>query len=125
MRIIPFGNIVIIMDDNYKFLKCIGNQDFNIGLIINFLLSIGWFPEPDKPFSNIFEAGTAGLMSLFTIGILSMLIYHIVEFFYNMFSSIGKAVKNRYEGNYKKCQLFEEYKTEKDTSSEPKITNLN
>ena len=84
-----------------------------IGYIVEFLISIGWFWAPDKPFKNVFEAGVTGFAVLAVGGLVGMMLYHIFMFLFNAGRSAGTAIAHRFDDNYESCTLFEECEDER------------
>jgi len=83
-----------------------------LGLIIEFLVSMGWFWEPAKPFKNVFEAGIVGVSLLMISFGVGWILIQVYKFIYSAFKSTGTAIAHRFDDNYESCTLFEECKDE-------------
>jgi len=81
-----------------------------IGLIVDMLVGIGWFPSPDEPFKNLMESGAAGIIAMMIIGLLIFVMYKL----YKVFSMAGRSVMLRFDPNAETCHLFEECIDEKE-----------
>ncbi len=62
------------------------------------------------------EIGLLISIAVFTIG---WIFYWLIKFAFFTSKKTSTFIKDRYEGKEFECQIFEECKTEKDTSSEP------
>ena len=83
-----------------------------LGVIIEFLISMGWFPEPENPFKNIFEAGIIGVSVLMVVSLAGWFLLGAYKFIYKIAKSTGTAIAHRFDDNYESCTLFEECKDE-------------
>jgi accessory gene regulator protein AgrB len=79
-----------------------------IGVVVNLLLSVGLFPEPDEPFNNIFESGIAGLMISMALGIVGTVLYKFFTVIYSGVKKVSISVVDYFSDDYESCQLFKE-----------------
>ncbi len=75
------------------------------------------FKIPDKG-----NYTTLGLILSTAVGIIGLLGYWLFQFAFFTSKKTTAFIKDRYEGKEFECSIFEECKTEKDTSSEPETT---
>ena len=79
-----------------------------LGYIVEFLILIGWFWAPDKPFQNIFEPGIIGFSTITMLTLAFFLAKGTFMVLYKAAKSAGTAVAHRLDDNYESCTLFEE-----------------
>ncbi len=79
-----------------------------IGLATNLIISLEWIPEPAIPVENIFESGVVGVGGIVGFSIVAYLIFISFKVIYSITIEIARFAKDRYEGRYEKCNLFEE-----------------
>ncbi len=86
---------------------------YAIGYIaVNFL----WFELPKES-----SYGELGILLSAVTAVISWFIYWITKAAIYLSKSTTHFIKDRYEGKEFECNIFEECKEEKDTSSEPEI----
>jgi hypothetical protein len=79
-----------------------------LGNIIEILILNDLFPEPDKPFKSVFDAGVVGFVMLLLITVSTIIIWYTTLITYRAIKYLLKLTifKTQSEG----CKLFEECK---------------
>ncbi len=112
-------------ENTIEIFMIIGVVLIGIAILMGIFTGVGYiaveYLEFEIPKNGNYTTLGIGVTTL--LGVAIFLLYWLFNFAFFTSKRTTSFIKDRYEGKEFECQIFEECKTEKDTSSEPETIN--